>query len=181
MLANFARPPPYTHPRSEPGHNQLSTILYQTHYEIWNSNFGLLLHVYAYILLRSTVGYSNATFLAVIEGSVDECAGDLVFPDDRINPGGYYSPSTGAYTVPYSGLYQFTGHLRGAATVVNIFIDGVRYYDGVDFLGPYQAVSVTLELTEGQVVTMYANGDCGISGSTSYIYSFFTGHMISAH
>ena len=126
-------------------------------------------------------GYNNGTFLAILEANVGDCSGYIVFPDDRINPGGHYDATTGEYTVPYDGVYQFTGHLRGSATLVNVFVDGVRYYDGVDFLGPWQAVTITVELTAGQVVSMYASGDCDLVGTTSYIYSFFMGHLISAY
>ena len=58
-------------------------------------------------------GYSDASFLAVLQSDTDP-TGTIIFTNDAINPGGHYNASTGEYTVPCDGIYEFTAHLQGS-------------------------------------------------------------------
>ena len=48
----------------------------------------------------------------------------LVFDWEVINHGGHYDPTTGIYTVPYDGMYQFHAQMTDNALVaIRIYVD----------------------------------------------------------
>ena len=54
-------------------------------------------------------GYSDLTFLAGISVNfVTPVPSPIVFDDAKINPGDHYNQTTGIYTVPQDGIYEFT-------------------------------------------------------------------------
>ena len=126
-------------------------------------------------------GYSDATFLVSLSTSQSSGRDPLIFDNARINSGGHYSTSTGKYTVPYSGVYEFSVHLAYYSSYIRFYIDvdnspiDSHYDTNTD--SPYRSTTVLLELTAGQ--TVHIDADYGVQGSSSYLYSYFSGHLIS--
>ena len=58
------------------------------------------------------LAYEDTYFFATMsESSISPVPDPIVFDDARINPGGHYDPTTGIYTVPQNGTYEFYVHL----------------------------------------------------------------------
>ena len=127
------------------------------------------------------VGYSDATFLVSLSSTQTSGRDPLIFDNAHINSDGHYSTSTGQYTVPYSGVYEFSVHLQYYSSYITFYIDVDNspidsHYDYYT-TSPYRSTTVLLELTAGQTVHVDAN--YGVQGSSSYLYSYFSGHLIS--
>ena len=94
-------------------------------------------------------------FLAALSSSSTVSENPVIFDTDEINPGGHYNPSTGYYTVPYDGIYQFHVQMQSLtdpnAVFIHIHVDGspsgshvdTQYHDG------YRFATVLLELQAG--------------------------------
>ena len=134
--------------------------------------------------------YSTDTvFLATLRSPVG-WVNPIIFDDDVINPGGHYSTTTGKYTVPYDGIYQFAVHLQddGGDTMIEMLIDdALSTIAHRDYLTRpeiyYRSTTVLQELTAGQTVhvgCVDANAG-GAFGQTSHLRSYFSGYMISAN
>ena len=127
------------------------------------------------------VRYSDATFLASLSFTQSSGRDPLIFDDAHINSGGHYSTSTGQYTVPYSGVYEFSVHLTYYSSYIsfNIDVDNSATDSHSDYYNdsPYRSTTVLLELSAGQTVHVDAN--YGVYGSSSYLYSYFSGRLIS--
>ena len=118
----------------------------------------------------------------------------MIFDQTRINPGGHYDNTTGIFTVPVNGIYEITSHLYNSPDVDNfsshyLKVDdqNVTYTVHSDYTSEaVERVSlsstVLLSLTRGQQVWVYPFLTDGVYGSSSrgYMYSWFTGHLISA-
>ena len=53
----------------------------------------------------------------------------MVFNHPVLNTGGYYDPTTGIYTIPIDGTYEFVFHFRSYndnSAVAWLVVDGVR-------------------------------------------------------
>lgn len=127
------------------------------------------------------VGYSDATFLVSLSSTQTSGRDPLIFDNAHINSGGHYSTSTGQYTVPYSGVYEFSVHLQYYSSYIRFYIEVDNspfdsHYDAYTD-NPYRSTTVLLELTAGQ--TVHIDADYGVYGSSSYLYSYFSGHLIS--
>ena len=61
----------------------------------------------------STLGYSDTSFLATFETSLVITSDPIVFNYPVHNTGGHYDPTTGIYTVPLDGTYEFIFHFWG--------------------------------------------------------------------
>ena len=77
----------------------------------------------------SPLGYSGTAFLATFDTGSLPPGNPIVFNYPVINTGGHYNPTTGIYTVPLDGTYEFIIRIRtrndancGAVLVV----DGLR-------------------------------------------------------
>ena len=58
-------------------------------------------------------GYADTIFLATIGAqSVSPVSDPIVFTEVRLNPGGDYDDTTGIYTVPTDGIYEFNINVR---------------------------------------------------------------------
>ena len=141
-------------------------------------------------------GFKDAVFLATIsEYSISSLTDPLVFDETKINPGGHYDNTTGIFTVPVDGVYEITSHLYNSPDVDNfsshyIKVDGlnVTYSVHSDYTSEeVERVSlsstVLLSLTRGQQVWVYPYLTDGVYGSSGfdYMFSWFTGHLISAN
>ena len=140
-------------------------------------------------------GLKDAVFLATIsEYSISDLTDPLIFDETRINPGGHYDNTTGIFTVPVDGIYEITSHLYNSPDVDNfsshLKVDGrnMTYSVHSDYTSEeVERVSlsstVLLSLTRGQQVWVYRYLTDGVYGSSSrgYMFSWFTGHLISAY
>ena len=118
--------------------------------------------------------------------SVNGVYNPLVFTNAVINPGGHYNTSTGMYTAPYDGIYQFSVHLQNSDyTMIEIYVDGSQSGSHNDNYGYsdvyYRSTTLLLELRAGQTVHVGTGSSSGGAlGSSSYLYSYFSGHQISS-
>ena len=62
----------------------------------------------------------DATFLATVKSNVSGSYHAIVYTNAVTTPGGHYSKSTGKYTAPYDGIYQFSVHLQYSGNVISI-------------------------------------------------------------
>ena len=126
--------------------------------------------------------YGDTIFLAALSSSTSGSANPMIFNKAEINPGGHYNSSTGYYTVPYNGIYQF--HVQMAAyscpIFIHIYVDGSNLgtHTDVYYHQDYQSATMLLDLQAGQTVHVYRAG--GAYGCTNCLTSYFWGHMISA-
>ena len=102
----------------------------------------------------------------------------------EINPGDYYNPITGYYTVPYNGIYQFHVHITAYSSSSNldvyINVDGSYTGSHMDtwYEKKYRSATVLLDLQAGQLVSVMAGA---AYGSASTLRSYFHGYMIAAN
>ena len=124
-------------------------------------------------------GYVDATFLAALSSDVS-VSGTVIFDRDDINPGGHYSPITGAYTVPYEGIYQFSVQLQSSASgndvYIFVYLDGNQIFNDGWFIDNYRSTTFLLELSTGQVVTVETSS--GLNGDPVDLMSYFAGHLM---
>ena len=57
------------------------------------------------------IGYVNTSFLATLDYDPGSPANPIVFNVAPLNLGGYYDITTGIYTVPVDGVYEFILHI----------------------------------------------------------------------
>ena len=131
-------------------------------------------------------GYQDATFLAALSSTVSGDA--LIFDREEINPGGHYDSSTGVYTVPYDGIYQFSVNAQWnfGYVSVRVYVDRLTAGSHVDLIGDastiYRSPTFILELTAGQTVeVIQLLSISGVRGCETSLCSYFTGHLISAY
>ena len=77
--------------------------------------------------LKLFAGYYETSFLATFSSTTLIPTDPIVFDVTRLNPGGYYDNTTGIYTVPLDGIYQFTYHIWGyndAVIYPRLVVDG---------------------------------------------------------
>ena len=129
--------------------------------------------------------YGDTVFLAALQSSISSTADPVLFDWEVINHGGHYNPSTGEYTVPYDGIHHFHTQMQGDLSTDTIWltiqVDGSESGSHRDawLFEEYRSATVLLELQAGQAVNVYMNG--GAEGSSTYLYTYFSGYMISAN
>ena len=130
----------------------------------------------------------------ISEYSISDLTDPMIFDETRINPGGHYDNTTGIFTVPVDGIYEITTHLYNSPDVDNVLsqylkVDGqnVTYTVHSDYTSEAEervslSSTVLLSLTREQQVWVYPRLTDGVYGSSGpgYMYSWFTGHLISA-
>ena len=142
--------------------------------------------------LSYLLGYGDTLFLATIgAGVVTQVPSRLVFDEIRLNPGGHYDGTTGIYTVPIDGIYEFNVNVRaepdrdfGFALVA----DGVdvafsRNADGSGLGKISSLLVIPLHATAGQqfwVRPWDLNAIYGRVESDGNLISWFAGRLISA-
>ena len=90
------------------------------------------------LLLALSLGYADTAFLATFTTDPGVPEGPIVWNETRVNPGGYYDNTTGIYTVPIDGIYEFTVQIaviEDESLIYYILIDSVRvHYFNIDIL-----------------------------------------------
>jgi len=125
---------------------------------------------------RVTMPYQPA-FSATSSGN--NVSGTLVFTQASINNGGHYSPSTGRFTAPISGMYYFY-----VQTLANSGSFDISFYkNGTRLLGHSESnESIYKSVSNAQVIYMNANDyvDARVWAGSSYgaDYSIFTGYLL---
>ena len=61
--------------------------------------------------------YSDTTFMVAFEEESVSVTNPLTFNRTLVNPGNHYDASTGVYTVPVDGIYEFVLHVFGYGDV----------------------------------------------------------------
>ena len=135
--------------------------------------------------------YEDTYFLAtIVENFVSSVPDPLVFDEIRINPGGHYDPTTGIYTVPQNGTYEFYVHLMNGPDTNDLWafslvvddanVDYNLQYEYPDYIS--DATLEMLELSSGQQVSVSPLGTMDyIAGSTGGVMaSWFSGRLIKA-
>ena len=129
-------------------------------------------------------GFQDTAFLVAFNQSWGGTQDPLIFNLVYISPGGYYSSSTGMYTAPVDGVYQFSVHMApfGGNTLFKMKIDNVEN-DGTHFddydnpSAAYRATTVLHHMSAGQTMHVAATGD-GIDCSTYTLRTYFNGHLV---
>ena len=127
------------------------------------------------------------------ENQISPVPNPIVFDEVRINPGGHYDPTTGIYTIPEDGTYEFYVHiLNGDETSNNwafgLFVDDalvdytmfINDADYPDFVSSDS--SEMLELSSGQQVYVSSTSMTEIYGTNNndVMFSWFSGRLIKA-
>ena len=128
----------------------------------------------------------------ISEYSTSPVPDPIVFDDARINPGGHYDPTTGIYTVPQDGTYEFYVHLLNAdennslwafrLVVDDVSVDYTMHTDnGDDPDYVSEDSSEFLELSSGQQISVTPTNMEDILGTNgNLMFSWFSGRLIKA-
>ena len=84
-------------------------------------------------------GYHDTSFLATFDVNDFIPTNPIVFDVTRLNPGGHYDNTTGIYTVPLDGIYQFIFHIWGRDDAVihpHLVVDGTQVISFIYFATP---------------------------------------------
>ena len=115
----------------------------------------------------------------------------IVFDETRLNPGGHYDNTTGIYTIPIDGIYEFNVNVRGqpdhdfGSYLVRDGVD-IAHVRNADIGGPgYMSTLLVIPVhaTTGQKfwVRPYSlDAMYGRVESDGELVSWFAGRLISA-
>ena len=139
------------------------------------------------------LGYLNAAFLATKSGGVNEVTDPIVFDVTPVNYGENFDNTTGIYTVPMNGLYEFNVQIycvlnNGHLCVYYISVDGTLMTDTpstvVEIVDESVSLttSVILELSEGQQISISpSTARYNIAGTLNGMGCWFAGQLLMAY
>ena len=137
-------------------------------------------------------GYGDTLFLATIgAGIVTQVPNRLVFDEIRLNPGGHYDGTTGIFTAPIDGTYEFNINIRAQPDRdfgLYLVADGVdvamsRNADGSGLGYISSLLVIPVHATAGQQfwVRTYSLGALwGRTNDDGELLSWFSGRLIGA-
>ena len=113
----------------------------------------------------------------------DTWPGPTIFDWVLTNPGDNYDSSTGIYTAPCDGVYQFSVHITSSGSVnIEMFLNGSQQGTHKDNyrVGYYRATTLLQPIAAGD--TFYvSHGNVYALGSATYLYSYFSGYLVRAN
>ena len=140
--------------------------------------------------------YADTIVLATfIEYEITPMISRIIFDEGRINPGGHYDTTTGVYTVPLDGIYQFYVQIENDIDDnndwnISLYVAGVRStFSRHDASGSSESELVSLSslvllhLSAGQQVWVEQDATLnGLYGSDAVdtIFSWFFGRLIAS-
>ena len=138
------------------------------------------------------LGYLNSAFLVTKSGGASQVTDPIIFDLTPVNYGENYDSTTGIYTVPMDGLYEFNIQiyckLDENVCVYYITVDGTYMTDTPSAMtenlndGVGLATTVILELSEGQQVWISPRSFVyNIVGTASGMASWFAGQLLMAY
>ena len=111
-----------------------------------------------------------------------------MFDNDTINEGGHYNVTTGRYTAPAPGIYQFFAYIRSTPKAsFHIDVDGSTYINPIEYYadeaegenGEAEGASVIVRLHAGQTVYVVTGSEpYTVVGDTDGIYTWFGGYLL---
>lgn len=144
---------------------------------------------------RVTMPYQPAFWAYNVTGLSTQTSGTIIFPQTDVNIGNHYSTSTGRFTAPISGVYEFNimvlhrmVNVGGSAEITlllngaNVSSRGLAYSGGSSGQGDLhipQHITYRRSLSAGDYVQPYIHA-MG-SGQDFYLHSrlsYFTGRLI---
>ena len=142
------------------------------------------------VLPDAAVFQANVTATISLTTSYVEQAG--VYSEVTINRGSCYNSSTGRFTAPIAGIYQFgVASIGGNANDVfrfDLYKNGseteyslrIDQNDASEY-GTNASMEVYLELAAGDYVSIFARSDGGADayGALNFRYSYFNGRFIA--
>ena len=140
----------------------------------------------------STSDYADTLFLATIgAGLVTPVPDPIVFNETRLNPGSHFDSTTGIYTIPMNGTYEFNVNVRGQPDSdfgSYLVADGVdiAHARNADGTGPGYMSSllvIPVHATAGQQFWVRPFSLDAIFGRTEgdrELVSWFAGYLVSA-
>ena len=137
-----------------------------------------------YLFLLETM--NSAFYVTLSTDLVFETSGQtIVFDNDKINNGGHYNVTTGVYTAPVAGIYQFFPYIRSTPKAnFYLHVDGSSYvnpsehYDG-EAANEGEGASMIVRLQAGQTVYITTgNEPYTVRGDTAGTYTLFGGYLL---
>ena len=111
-----------------------------------------------------------------------------MFDNDKINEGGHYNTTTGIYTAPAAGIYQFFAYVRSRPQAnFHLSVDGSTYINTIENYADEaeggdreaEGATVILRLQAGQTVYVTTgNQPYTVVGHTNGIYTSFGGYLL---
>ena len=129
----------------------------------------------------------NSAFYATLSVDVvfETTHQTIVFDNDKINEGGHYNTTTGTYTTPVAGIYQFFAYIQSTPKAnLHLRVDGSNYinpfesYDG-EAANEAEGASMIVRLQAGQTVYVTTGDEpYTVHGNTDGRYTWFGGYLL---